>query len=682
MSVVEAGALGRRVDLVRELVLRDVRLRYRRSVLGVAWSQLAPLSLLVIMTIVFTKIIPLGIPDHPVFALTGLLAWTWFQTSMLSATVSVTDGADLVRRPRFPVGLLPPTAVVSQMAHFLLALPVLLGAIIVVTGRLPATAVLIPVLLAIQFVVTLGPAYVLAALQVPVRDIGHALTIVLQLWFFATPIFYDDQRLIDSSFPDRLRTKSDGASHHCVSGCADQRTLARSRIARAHLRRRSCPERGRRHVVPATGAHLPRGALGMTAISVRGVSKRFRHGGPGARTLKELVLTGFRDLRERREFWALEDVSFEVPAGASVGILGPNGAGKTTLLRLIGGIGRPTRGAIEVQGRLSAIFELGAGFHPDLTGRERVLLAGIIAGLSRDETRARMDEIVDFAELAEFIDEPVRMYSTGMVARLAFSVATNVDAEVLLVDEVLAVGDLAFQRKRRERFEEFKRAGVTLLLVTNDPAFVADLCDEAVWLQGGRVAATGSPTEITELYRTAMQQRTMDVTPDDAREVGTLGGATLRLRHNRWGTQEAQVQNVRLIDGQGSTLGRIMSGDGLIVEADAVVPAALGEVHLLVHIVRSDGVRCVDTSTVVRSVSNRDRHTAALAFDRVDLAPGDYSIEVGLYSTNWGETYDFHSGVYGLKVLGESFGEAVVMPPHIWTVTKQELGGTEGSTNG
>jgi lipopolysaccharide transport system permease protein len=200
MSVVEAGALGRRVDLVRELVLRDVRLRYRRSVLGVAWSQLAPLSLLVIMTIVFTKIIPLGIPDYPVFALTGLLAWTWFQTSMLSATVSVTDGADLVRRPRFPVGLLPPTAIVSQMAHFLLAMPVLLGAIIVVTGRLPATVVLIPVLLAIQFVVTLGPAYVLAALQVPVRDIGHALTIVLQLWFFATPIFYDDQRLIDSSF--------------------------------------------------------------------------------------------------------------------------------------------------------------------------------------------------------------------------------------------------------------------------------------------------------------------------------------------------------------------------------------------------------------------------------------------------------------------------------------------------
>ncbi|MEX0875779.1 MAG: ABC transporter ATP-binding protein [Actinomycetota bacterium] len=411
------------------------------------------------------------------------------------------------------------------------------------------------------------------------------------------------------------------------------------------------------------------------AISVRGVAKRFRHGGPDARTLKEHVVTGFRNVRERHEFWALEDVSLEVPAGASVGILGPNGAGKTTLLRLIGGIGRPTRGTIDVKGRLSAIFELGAGFHPDLTGRESVLLAGIIAGLSRDEIRGRMDEIVEFAELREFIDEPIRMYSTGMVARLAFSVATNVDAEVLLVDEVLAVGDLAFQRKCRERFEEFKSAGVTLLLVTHDPSFVADLCDEAVWLQGGRVAATGSPNEITELYRTAMQQRTIEATPDDAPEVSTPGGATLRIRHNRWGTQEAQVQNVRLIDGQGSTLGRITSGGRLTVEADVVVPTSLGEVRILVHILRSDGVRCVDTSTLVRGAREGERHTAVLAFDRLDLAPGDYAIEVGLYNINWGKTYDFHSGVYGLKVLGESSGEAVVMPPHRWTVRKPELGG-------
>jgi lipopolysaccharide transport system permease protein len=200
LTLLQAGVLGRRVDLVRELVLRDVRLRYRRSVLGVAWSQLAPLSLLVIMTVVFTKVIPLGIPDYPVFALTGLLAWTWFQTSMMSATVCVSDGADLVRRPRFPVGLLPPIAIVSQLAHFVLALPVLLGAVVILTGRLPATAVLLPLLLAIQFAVTLGPAYMVAALHPRVRDIGHALVVVLQIWFFATPIFYDDQRLIDSSF--------------------------------------------------------------------------------------------------------------------------------------------------------------------------------------------------------------------------------------------------------------------------------------------------------------------------------------------------------------------------------------------------------------------------------------------------------------------------------------------------
>jgi lipopolysaccharide transport system ATP-binding protein len=167
-----------------------------------------------------------------------------------------------------------------------------------------------------------------------------------------------------------------------------------------------------------------------------------------------------------------------------------------------------------------------------------------------------------------------------------------------------------------------------------------------------------------------MHQRTIEETPDDAPELTTPGGATLRVRHNRWGTQDAQVQNVRLIDGHGSAPTRITSGARLTVEAEVVVPAALWEAHFVVQVVRSDGVRCVDTSTPVRSTAGRDRHLAVLTFDRLDLAPGDYAIEVGLYSAGWGTTYDFHSGVYELKVLGESFGAAVVMPPHRWTVHK------------
>ncbi|MBM3821251.1 MAG: ABC transporter ATP-binding protein, partial [Acidimicrobiia bacterium] len=242
----------------------------------------------------------------------------------------------------------------------------------------------------------------------------------------------------------------------------------------------------------------------MTAIEVRGVRKTYRRYGRRRQfgTLKSALLGGrlLRDLRPDETFDALKGVSFDVPAGRTFGIVGRNGSGKSTMLKLIAGIGRPTEGTVRVQGRVSALIELGAGFHPEISGRENVYINGMMLGLTRREITARFSEIVAFAELEEFIDAPVKTYSSGMYMRLGFAVAINVDPDVLLVDEVLAVGDEAFTHKCLDKFAEFRRTDRTVLLVTHSLDLVTRFCDEAVWLDAGIVRAHGDPRRVVDAY--------------------------------------------------------------------------------------------------------------------------------------------------------------------------------------
>ncbi len=240
------------------------------------------------------------------------------------------------------------------------------------------------------------------------------------------------------------------------------------------------------------------------ALEVRGVSRSFRRtSADRAWTWQEALVRGWR--RPTVEtFWALRDVSFSIAPGRMVGVVGHNGAGKSTLLRLVGGIGRPDAGQILVRGRLGALLELGAGFHAELTGRENAFITGVISGLTKAEVAAQFDEIVRFAELEDFIDSPLRTYSSGMIMRLAFAVAAHIEPEVLLIDEVLAVGDLAFQEKCLERIREFRARGCTILLVSHNHAQVSALCDEALWLRGGCLAAHGPAPEVVAEYVSAM----------------------------------------------------------------------------------------------------------------------------------------------------------------------------------
>lgn len=245
-------------------------------------------------------------------------------------------------------------------------------------------------------------------------------------------------------------------------------------------------------------------------------------------SLKERVVTmGRRGRAHREEFDSLKNVSFSIPAGSSIGLMGPNGSGKSTLLKVIGGIIEPSSGTVTRRGSMAALLELGAGFHPDLSGRDNVYLNAAILGLSRAETDARFDEIVAFAEIEDFIDTQVKFYSSGMYVRLAFAVAVHTDPDLLLVDEVLAVGDEAFQRKCMDKIREFQREGRTIILVSHSAAQVMDICDRGVVLRHGEVAFIGSANEATKVHREIMEgKRQTRLDTDelaDARELSIDG---------------------------------------------------------------------------------------------------------------------------------------------------------------
>ena len=285
------------------------------------------------------------------------------------------------------------------------------------------------------------------------------------------------------------------------------------------------------------------------AIVAENVSRRFRVYPQRHVTLKEAIVRR-RHLRPV-EVWALRDVSFQVQPGESIGFMGRNGSGKTTLLRLLAGVFRPTSGRLAVAGRVGTLLELGAGFHPDFTGRDNIYLSASIYGLRKKEVDQRLDSIVEFSELERFIDLPVRTYSSGMYMRLGFSIAVNVDAEVLLLDEVFAVGDEAFQRKCVERILEFKRRGVTIAFVSHSGAALERMCDRGVLLQQGQLEYDGETGEAIRRY-----QELLAGEEDPAERAAGL---------QEWGTGEAQVKDVRLENAAGEVREDFMPGDHVVL---------------------------------------------------------------------------------------------------------------------
>jgi len=386
-------------------------------------------------------------------------------------------------------------------------------------------------------------------------------------------------------------------------------------------------------------------------IRVDNVSKRFilQHDRP--RSFQEAFLSSFhRRSGSRKEvYWALRGVSFAVNAGEAVGVVGPNGAGKSTLLRLVGRILQPTAGKIAVHGRVSALLELGAGFHPDLTGRENVFLNSSVLGLSRKETVRRFDEIVEFAEIGPFLDIPVKHYSSGMAMRLGFAIATMVDPDVLLVDEVLAVGDASFQRKCLDRINHLRECGVTILFVSHDPGLVRSICSRAIWLENGRVIADGSAEAVVARY-TDRTWQSGESEPSPVEEDG-----------RQWGSGEVRIVDVRLLNGNGQRIHVFRTGDPLVIEMRYRASRRIERPVFGLAIHRSDGVHITGPNTQFSGLTIpaiEGDGVVRYEISRLPLLEGKYELSVA--ARDWDDTtiYDYHDRLYTFHVraVDEKYG--------------------------
>ncbi|HET9370076.1 MAG TPA: ABC transporter ATP-binding protein [Vicinamibacterales bacterium] len=425
------------------------------------------------------------------------------------------------------------------------------------------------------------------------------------------------------------------------------------------------------------------------AIELANVSKVYqRYGGRHFTTLKSALLSGdlLKSLRPEEKFPALTDVSFTVPAGSTFGVVGRNGSGKSTALKLVAGITKPTSGTVRVNGRISALIELGAGFHPEISGRENVFINGIMLGLSKREVQRRFDEIVDFAELAPFIDAPVKTYSSGMYMRLGFAVAIHVDPDVLLVDEVLAVGDEGFTHKCLDKFAEFKRRGKTILLVTHSLGLVERFCDEAVWLDAGRKRAEGDPKRVIGAYITDVErqeERTLaagdaktkaavdDQQATDAagpRDAGDVASDMSRAAEGRWGMGGVEIAAVELLNDQGQATHVYHTGEPMTLRMTVRAAAPVNDFVFGVGLFNAEGLAVYGTNTDIEELeadSLSGEAEVRLSFDALDLVEGTYKLDVAVHKRD-GAPYDYHRLLYTFRVKSRVKDVGIYRPHHRW----------------
>ncbi len=447
----------------------------------------------------------------------------------------------------------------------------------------------------------------------------------------------------------------------------------------------------------------------MAAIVFEHVSKRFTLQHQRDRSFQEVAVNLLRRLRqprEKEEFWALRDLSFTVQEGETLGIIGENGSGKSTSLKLISRILEPTAGWIEVNGRVSALLELGAGFHPDLTGRENIYLNAALLGFSRQEIRDRVQQIIEFAELERFIDIPVKHYSSGMYMRLGFSIAIHVDPDILLTDEVLAVGDEAFQRKCLERIGQLQKEGKTILFVSHSMEAVRNLCTRVVWLDRGRIQAIGEVERVVDAYLLFVhekearlleerhrqrpiapppRQATPPVPPPPSAEEPPppppAGGPTPeegcaaeppspRGTEERWGSGEIRLLTVRFLDGAGQESFLHTSGNPATIEMTCQACQPVEDPVFGIAIYRNDNLWVYGTNTEIDGLPIErvtDRGVVRFHMPALHLVEGQYWLAAAVHARD-GTPYDYWQHCWAFSVYSRVRDAGVYRPEHRWEI--------------
>lgn len=423
--------------------------------------------------------------------------------------------------------------------------------------------------------------------------------------------------------------------------------------------------------------------MNFNVIKINNIQKKFKVYYDKGQTFKEKILFKNRNYYEDR--LVLKDISFEVRKGEAVGLIGENGSGKSTLLKLLTKIMYPDKGTIEIIGRVSSLIELGAGFHPDMSGRENIYTNASIFGLSRKEIDMRLNDIIEFSELEEFIDNPVRTYSSGMYMRLAFSVAINVDADILLIDEILAVGDASFQAKCFNRLREIKASGTTIIIVSHALGQIEQICDRSIWIDDGVIRLEGEPRDVHPYYLEFMGRKnnkidTHDVIPGTIKETITESDIeeiseksnnntdTNKIEKKRWGNKEARIEEVKLYDKYNKENYIYKTGDDINIEIKYITDKTIEDPVIGIGIFRNDGLQCYGTNTNIERINNVSLKSQGVIICKIknnSLISGEYILDVAIHTRD-GFDYDYFKEVRSFRMYSDIQDVGIIRLEHEW----------------
>lgn len=420
------------------------------------------------------------------------------------------------------------------------------------------------------------------------------------------------------------------------------------------------------------------------AIEVRGVRKKFKIYYDKSSSLKERVL--FRNRSRYEEKWILKEINFEIKKGEAIGLIGSNGCGKSTILKMLARILYPTEGTIEMKGRVSSLIELGAGFHPDMSGRENIFTNASIFGLNRTQIQNRLDDIIKFSELEEFIDNPVRTYSSGMYMRLAFSVAIHVDADILLIDEILAVGDVNFQKKCFERLRTLKKEGVTIVIVSHVMEQIRNICSRAIFIEDGCIYKEGKAAEIADLYMNKMEQKQLEkIERDFQDEIAKRKNNILEHRPDlpgmlpefcckgakREGSLEIYFTNAVILNAHGKQTMFFQIGEPMEICMYYHARKLNEKINFIINISRDDGMYCFGTSALSGAhaqakIESQKNGKAKMVIESNNLLKGRYLVDIGIQDMQEYK-YDYIYNAMEFRVEDKSSKAAgIVYLPGYW----------------